>query len=304
MTLVLRAATLADVSDRQSRHLGAVEIEPGANVSDNMAVSTSRLILDVAAGQRVVPTQPNTFDQSGYSRLRGDVGGMLYQKPLPVAVRRSPRRILIVDDFEASALKWAQLGATVSRTTTANEFWDGVAAMKMVTGVVPAVRTLAGKYWGYQGLQKYVVELWWSWSAAADTTPRRFGIELILGDGTNIHYLGVAYTKNETTPQNKWQYTADGVTFSDVTGGAETLAVDAAAPYTWHYLRAHFNMSTATPTLSELHTDTLDLTGLSHAGAASADARIRNEIDLVLWTDAAAATTAYVDDVVVSDAEA
>ena len=176
--------------------------------------------------------------------------------------------------------------------------------MKLVTGAAAGNGATALFEVGYQGLQKYVIELWWAELAAAVTTPRRFSVLLEVIDGTNNHYLEVAYLKNLTTAQNKWQFSADGTTYNDVTGGAETLTFRTTVPYTWHYFRGHFNMSAATPNLDELHTDTLDLTGLTAAGGVISNTATAVDLTVGGTTDVAAASTFAVDQVLVSDQEA
>jgi hypothetical protein len=244
------------------------------------------------------------FNASTWDRLRASLGGMLYQKPLPVYMRRAPRRILIQDDFESATLKWSQSQGTLTRDTTTAGVFDGTAAMKLVTGAVAANQGGALRRWGYQGLQKYVFEAWWALTAAAATTPRDIEFEISLADGTNSHTLFVRYLKNLSGAQNKWQFSADGTTFSDIAGGAETLLIDTAVPFTWHYFRGHFNMSAATPNLDELHTDTLDLTGLTAAGGTAGGANTSNFAQILVTTDGAAATTGVVDNVTLSDQEA
>ncbi len=263
----------------------------GASV--NIADSASRLI-----------GNPSVFDQSLYPRTVGDVAGHQYVKAALLYSRRAPRRILLYDDFEGATLKWNQVSGTVTRDTTAAGVFAPTAAMKMVTGIVAGNSAQAQQVRGYQTLQKYVMEVWWAMSAAAATTPRRFVARVVVIDGTNQHYLEVAYLKNLTTPQNKWQFSADGTAYTDVAGGAETLDVDAAVPFIWHYLRAHFNMSLATPNLDELHTDTLDLTGLTAAGGTAALGTRKTLVDVFGTTDAAAAATFLVGYVLLSQNEA
>lgn len=304
MTLVLRSATLTDVSDRAARIVGGVRYSPSGSASDGFSNNGVNDWLDTAGSDRIPTSAPMLFNGSTWDRVRADVGGMLYQKPLPVTVRRSPRRILVADDFEATTLAWGTGTGTVTRDATLASVRAGIASMKLVTGATAGNGATALFEVGYQGLQKYVIELWWAELAAAVTTPRRFSVLLEVIDGTNNHYLEVAYLKNLTTAQNKWQFSADGTTYNDVTGGAETLTFRTTVPYTWHYFRGHFNMSAATPNLDELHTDTLDLTGLTAAGGVISNTATAVDLTVGGTTDVAAASTFAVDQVLVSDQEA
>lgn len=218
---------------------------------------------------------------------------------LPWWVRYKPSRILFLDDMEG-VLKWTQGAGTVSKDSTIDTF-EGTNSLKLLTGNVAANTAAAYVYFGFVPASQLMLQCRFHIQGAAATTPRSLDFEVLYYDGTNANQAILRYLKNVTTPQNKWQYSTGGGSFNDIPGGSQSLWSNA----TFHsFFRMKVDLRPALPLYSLLECDNLSLKLQSlPVYQAASGTQPYMLLRFTATTDTANATSAFIDDVILSDLE-
>jgi len=264
-------ASMSDVTDRATRQLGVIS--------------------DFAASVGVKGS-----DGSALQALRVDSYKRLFVQDAPWWMRRNGGRPVFLDDFEGT-LKWSAPSGTITKDSTATFVHGGSYALKGVTAATPSAAITA--YWAgpkpKTTANTFVsCGLHFILNAAADTTPRSFEIDLRLYDGTNVYAALVRYWHYQTTSQKKWQYYNSSAVWTDVPSGALPIIVTAAI---YHDVELVLKRTASAWEYYKLVVDgvALDLAGLPIQAGANTSAPYY-ELQLLGITDAAIATTFYVDD--------
>lgn len=241
-------------------------------------------------------------DLPDYSRqitvlLNADI--MAQMRNLPWWVRYAPSRTLYLDDFEG-VLKWYQGAGTVARDNSINVF-EGNYCLSLVTAAAADAQANAQLFIGAVPRSKFAIQLRWHPYESADNILRRFDVNMILYDGSYVSDIVLRYLKNETTPQNKWQYLNSAGAFVDLPNGAEEIDTTYRAHQSFYLT---FDMLASVLKYGRLVTSKLAL-DLSSLG-------IRYSVDpttpyivlnLTAVTDIASAAHVYVDALCLSDEE-
>jgi len=227
------------------------------------------------------------------------LGPTLGARQVPWWLRYLPSRIQFLDDFEG-VLKWATETGTVSRDSSL-EVFEGNYCLKLLTAATAGSEAAARILLGSIQPSKVMLQLRWHYKAASSNTPRYFAIVAHFHIGGYQVSIGLRHLANLSTPQDKWQYLASGLTWTDLPGGGQFIE----ATYPVHqYLMLKADVNPAAPKyiMAELADRTISMTGLTpHVGTSGISPRVY--IILSTVTDAAAATEAYVDAFCFSDQE-
>jgi len=256
------------------------------------------------------------------SRLLGEVYG--YQDctaeavKLPIAgndgVSVSPKKwtsrhgqgeVCFMDDFE-DTLKWTAITGTLSKASDAGHVLDGSFAMKLVTGATAGDGASAYVYatpliyqWEYSN-----IELWWSISATADATPRDFYFWWSIQDRTNSEGrgFGLRYLNYlNTVQQRKWQYWTSAGAWADFPVQLPER-VNTMIPQ-FNYLMLVVRRAPSAHYVYDLmqSNDQSCAQLKGEAGSPEALGPSQQVVTIGCTTDAAAATTLYVDDFLISN---
>ena len=135
--------------------------------------------------------------------------------------------------------------------------------------------------------KRYRIELIWKFTTLAAN--KEFFTQLVVEDGAYAHAVGLKFLPNSA----KWQYQNVAGTFSDVPGGAQSLAAD-----NWHRLLFEFDQSTGKMVTMVSDSLNLDLSDLSYYKSAHV---VAEESILAIRAIAHTSPPAeiYVDDVLI-----
>jgi len=223
-------------------------------------------------------------------------------RAFPWWLRSVPARIQYLDDIEG-VLKWAvAFGGTLTRDSSVDVF-EGDYCLKMVTAATAASIADARVMLGIVPKSVFAVQLRWHTRNAADTTLRDFAVRIDYFDGAVCHTAMLRFLKNQTTPQNKWQYLDPTSTYQDVPSGSQNIYTAFPAPV-HNYLRAVFDFTPTNPVLKELESNDLILKGLNMSGWSGSNAA-PPQLNLLIYTetDVAVASTTFADAICLSDQE-
>jgi len=260
-------AQLTDITDRSTRDLGVV--------------SGRRHSTDIAHPIRLT---------HGYSVAVGE---------MPWWIHHGGHYPYLVDDFEGT-LKWRQNSGTISKAADQSYVHDGSYAMKMVTAATAG--SIAEAWWRGPGMRTdptyYCLELWWALSAASQDTPREFAVMWEIEDRERgeATRFGFRYWNYDTgVAKNKLQYWTSAGAWADL--HIIPYYIDITLPQ-WHYLLFVLRNSGGTERFRYyyMNMDTRAVYVPTADGEAYTYSRPRTDVTIYCSTDAAAATTAYVDD--------
>ncbi len=268
MVLTVTTPLWSDIADRSSRQLGVVY---GLKVNSGL----KRQVM-----------------------IAGNDGLMV--SPKPWWCHDGFGEVIALDDFEGT-LKWAQTSGTVTRASDATFVHEGSYALKLVTGnvagngCIATLKTSPMLYaWDYQQM-----EFWFTINAAAVSTPRDFYMMWFASIPSTNHTkrFGLRYFNyNATVAQNKWQYWGSGAAWVDLAAmGVSQIPIT--TPEFHHVLVRLLCSPSPDPKYSVIQIDdTLcDLTGVNGEQGVYDPANHCQLIEAGCTTDAAFATTAYVD---------
>lgn len=273
MVLTVTAPLWSDISDRTARDLGFV-----------------RAYQECTESNEALP-------------MAGNDGIIVSSKPW--WSRHDYGEICLEDDFEGT-LKWSQIAGAVTKASDPTFVHAGTSAMKMVTGAVAADQAMATisltpliAAWKYKQ-----IELWWAFSAAAATTPRDFYIKWNVMDRAqnNGMQFGLRYLNYDATVvQKKLQYwNAAGAWANFAPPVNRTVAVT--SPMFKYVLFMIGHSPGVNYTYDAIQFDNhANLTLRGVAGQALAFDYDYQSVSLVTDTDAAFATTVYVDSFSLAD---
>lgn len=223
--------------------------------------------------------------------------------PLPWWAHYPWGRVLCLDDFEGT-LKWAQGGGTVTKASDPTHVHDGASSMKMVTGAVAGNDAIADLFTlpAAEDSDYVAIEFWWSLSTAAAGTPRDFYLTWSLEDRSmNVApQFGIRYQNYQATvAKERLQVWNSAGAWEDIAGGGyKTMIVYPAFNY-WLLVLKRDLMAAWKYEYFQMNDSGFSLSGRS--GEAGGFLRPAQWITLVATTDVALATTAYVDDFVLTD---
>ncbi len=208
-------------------------------------------------------------------------------------------RIVCQDDFEGT-LKWSQTGGTVTKASDVGFVTEGLSALKMVTGAVAgnganAERHLPGPD---NETQYLIVAFWWALSAVANTTPRDFYFTILIEDaelaasymfGVRYHHFQAAAAVREIEFWNS----AGAWERASYPGDEHPTAV--VYPF-WN----QWQLAISRSSVAGYKYKNIWVTDRSYfvdgtLGEVGAFALDQHDVVFGCTTDAAAATTAYVD---------
>lgn len=277
-------AVFGDVTDRATRQLGLVSTADGPMTD-----------LGVIYGWRERDYYPQALQ---FSRPLG-----VLDTPMPWWSHHPWGRVLMLDDFEGT-LKWAALGGTISKASDATFVHDGDSAMKMATGATAGDHQSAIHIAGpaKEDSDFLVMEFWWCLSAAAEATPRDFSVEWWVHDrwlNTGRHF-GFRYANHSGGAYDR------NLMIIDAAGGWATIAGGGIRPVitspSWNYwcLALERTMLGGYKYRSFQMNDVIMLLAGTPGETLAIDIPSQ-PIWITCTTDAAAVTTAYVDDFVLMD---
>lgn len=265
----------------------------GANMSD----VTDRPERSIGTPSAI--TEGHGLEEPLYlSQPRGVLG-----TPMPWSAHYPWGRVILHDDFE-STLKWKQSLGTVTRANDAEFVHGDLYSMKMVTGAIAG--NGAGGSIFRQPLRSdstyAVLEFHWALSAVADATPRNFFAAWINMDQNlaHGHQFGIKLLHHSAGAfQRQLQYIDGAGVWSDIVGVTYKIPVETAM---WNYLVIVLKHNVATGW--QYYWGRLnDVEFMMNTLACQPIAYVSpyQSVMLECTTDAAAATTAYVDDLTLLD---
>ena len=266
MVLTITAPLWSDISDRTERKLG---------------VSSARLNFDGVAVEL---------------QMSGNDGLTVTSKPW--WSQHGWGYVLLVDDFEGT-LKWRQMAGTVTKASDPTFVLEGTSAMKLVTGAIAGngasadIRSIAPRNAvSWQG-----IEFWWDLTAAADATPRDFYMFWVIQDRWFNYTVtfGIRYLNYDATVQRrKFQYWSSGGAWADfmIPINRQIRIADPMFNYFMLVLE-RAGAAGYTYRLFGYGAESYNMVGI--AGQAGAFGAAEQNITIACTTDAAAATTLYVD---------
>lgn len=272
MVLTITAPLWSDISDRSARQLGLAYMQ--------MYDYGSPEPLHMAGNDGLIVSPKPWWAHHGYGEVHTQ------------------------DDFEGT-LKWRNLGGTISKASDPTFVHDGTSSMKMVTGAIANNIASAGIELvpPTSGTHYIKMELWWCLNAAAATTPQSFMVQWEIQDRTfNLQYaFGFRYLNYlATVYQAKRQYWNSAGAWADIPApGARPIRTTTPM---FNYLLFILKRTTggAITYDSIAHNNALQfLTGVG--GQTSAFSVDMQAVSVTCVTDAAAATTAYVDSFIVEE---
>jgi len=202
------------------------------------------------------------------------------------------------DDFEGT-LKWRQTMPTVSKASDTGFVHSGTSSMKMITAATAGVS--AGAEFRTMPLRAdplyYTIEMWFALTAVAVQTPREFAVTWAVEDALTpvARIFGFRYVNyNATNPVFKIQYWTSGAAWADLT--IVEIPIDIVNPQ-FHYLIFKIRRVPTQPfDYGDLTFDNYTWPLEGTAGETATASISRTVVNVYCTTDAAAATTAYVDD--------
>lgn len=267
----IQGATFGDVTDRDTRQLGHTY---------------------------------GTDERTGYSIDLGfSVAKTLNTLPVPWWAHYPAGRVIELDDFEGT-LKWAALGGAISKASDATFVHSGTSAMKLATGAAAGGAQAAIHLVGpvKEDSAYVVMEFWWTWTAAAEDTPRDFFVDWWIHDQwLNIGpHFGIRYLNHSAAAyQRKFQYWGAAGAWVDIAGGTYKTNLSAPQWNHWMIVLSRTLLGGYKYEFVRMNDSIFILTGI--AGQAGAFDLPSQPVWITTTTDAAAVTTAYVDDFVIMD---
>lgn len=224
-------------------------------------------------------------------------------EPRPITSRHRTGRAIFIDTFEnyfaVLTEKWA-LSGDAGYVTALNTDYpkQGKYAVKMTTNNVDTESCSIDLYLGAFPKGRFGFECdWMSFAQVANIEEIKFDLQYF--DGTNdirsqVKWLGEA--------NKKWQYLNSAGTYTDITGGAQDLEVEATLYPLWHHLKLIADLQNEE--YVKLLSDWVeyDLSNIAVHSSANALSPLLN-IDLTVKTGANNATTIYVDNIIITDEE-
>lgn len=272
MVLTVTAPLWSDISDRGSRQLG------------------------------LVYTQAYDYGIPEPLRQAGNDGLMV--SPKPWWIHHGYGEVHMQDDFEGT-LKWRQTNPTISKASDATFVHDGISSMKMVTGanandIASATIDLVPPTAGTHFIK---MELWWCLNAAAITTPQSFMVQWEIQDRyLNLQYaFGFRYLNYLAGAYNaKRQYWTGAGAWANIP--APTSKPIRTTTPMFNYLLFMLKRTQGTTIAYEAIAFNNELQLMpAVAGQTSAFALDMQTVTVSCVTDAAFATTAYVDSFVLEE---
>jgi hypothetical protein len=140
-------------------------------------------------------------------------------RQLPWWVRYSPKRVLILDDFEGT-LKWEAQDGYIEKATTNNTL-EGTYFLHLYTDAVADAGGEARRILGYSGRSKYMLQLMWNSPDIATSEPNYIDFMLRLYTGSQSLTAILRYVPILSPTSGKWQYLASDGTYTDITDGTQ-----------------------------------------------------------------------------------
>ena len=235
-------------------------------------------------------------------RVGGPDQGAVIDRPRPWWVPIASGRICYLDDFE-DTLRWAQSTATISKASDPKFVHSGASALKGVTAATAGISAAAEIFLAPLAESSTYAALgfWACLNAAADDTPRDLYVTWLVDDRANNagHIFGLRFVNYIGTVQRKLQYWNSAGAWADVTDGTARMRITAPE---FRYFGITIKRTAGTAwKYEQLKMDgrTFSLTAV--AGEPMTFAIPDQDIVLGCTTDAAAATTMYVDDFSIVD---
>jgi hypothetical protein len=188
--------TMADISDRSSRIIGALS---GRRDWDDTDV-------------RLAVTEPH---------------GLL-TRPAPWWQKRPFSKIVTYDDFE-TGFRWVATSGSVSQGGLQGEVFEGTYSLKMLTSATAGAT--AGARMACQPTSPAInyykcLSGYFALGAAAETTPRYFMMNLEYDNYSRIHQAKIRYLNYESsTAKHIFQYYSSGGVWTDIPASAITLDI-------------------------------------------------------------------------------
>jgi len=267
----VHGAVFGDVTDRATRQLGVVS---GWRQRDDLV-------------ENIILTKP--------------LG--LLTSPIPWSSHYPWGRVVMLDDFE-STLKWKQTGGTISRANDATFVHGELYSMKMVTGATAGNAAVAELFTTpvKEDSDYVAMEFYWALNAAAATTPRDFYMTWVVEDQwLNVAPMfGIRYQNYQATvAKERLQLWNSAGAWADIAGGSYKIKTTDALFNYWLVVLKRDPVTGYKYHYFQMNDSGFGLSGT--AGEAGAFTRPYQDVVLSCTTDAAAATTAYVDDFVLMD---
>jgi len=220
---------------------------------------------------------------------------------LPWWLRYTPNRIIYLDDFNSSTLKYDGAGGSLLRHTT-NRVYEGDSCLEMQTGAAAGNSSYYLRMIGFPGLSKMAVQLRWKPWCTNAVDLRSFKVRLEVYDGSYERGAEVGYSHYlNGVAQKKWQYWAGVGSYPDISGGAEDILIENLLGF-WNFLRFVVDFETDKYVSLETNRLLLNMSTLSILKVADT---LTPQIRLYIeeYTDVAAVSKVLVDCLCVSDLE-